>query len=285
MIDAHAERCLRRALVASILGCVAPAAVAHAQASAVVTVRGVVVRGDGTAVGSAIVTLIGRMDSTRTTATGSFLFRDVRAGWDSLRVRAVGFEPRVERIQVSADSGWGGHIVVSRLVQALPQVSVTAPEAAAGMWKYEDFFRRQRSTFGTFRTWEDFEKMGASDIVSALRSIPGVNVSTTGNPNGETEVRWRIARCPGQPPNIDIYVNGVVVARTGASSNKGSELSGAFRGRAARSTCEGCARMGDLLNSLPLLDVMFIEFYRGPGQIPADLERGDACAALVIWTR
>ena len=285
MLLGYAGRCCHRALVASLVGCVAPTAVAYAQASVVVTVRGVVVRGDRTPIRNAIVTLIGRKDSALTTATGSFLFQGVRAGRDSLRVRAVGFEPRVEPINVSADSGWGGHIILGRLTQQLPQVTVNAPQAAAGMWKYEDFFRRQRSGFGTFRTREDFEKMGASDIISALRSIPGVNVSATGNPNGETEVRWRIARCPGQPPNIAIYVNGTAIAGSGAGSNKGSELSGFFRSGGSRSTCEGCARMGDLFNSLPLMDIMFVEFYRGPAQIPAELDLGDACAALVIWTR
>jgi len=272
-----------RHLCGCLLVCLGPAIVL-AQTSAG-AVRGVVVGGDGTAVAGAVVTLLGSGDSTRTSIAGAFMFQRARAGPDSLSVRAVGFEHKVEQIRVSLDSGWVGRVALTRLAQALPQLNVTAPAEPVEFWKYDDFFRRQRLGFGTFRTRDDFERMGAVDIVSALRSISGVNVSTTGNPNGETEVRWRIARCPGQPPNIVIYINGLIVARTGASSNKGSELSGAFRARASRSSCEGCARMGDILSSLPLVDVMFIEFYRGPGQIPADIDRGDSCAALVIWTR
>lgn len=257
---------------------------ASAQGTGRAHVRGVVVGAQGQAVIGALVVRLSVLDSVRTSEAGEFAFSNGRHGADTLRVLAQGFAPAVLPIQVHSDTGWNGRIVLHQMAQALPQVSVSAnrPEH---FWKYDDFYRRQALGFGTFRTRDDFEKMGASDIVSALRSISGVSISSTGNPYGETEIRWRINRCPGQPPNIAIYVNGLKVAWSGAHSNGGSELSGFFRGRPSGSTCEGCARMGDLFSSLPLMDIEFIEFYRGPAQIPSDLDRGDACAALVIWTR
>jgi hypothetical protein len=39
------------------------------------------------------------------------------------------------------------------------------------------------------------------------------------------------------------------------------------------------------MSSVLLRDIEFVEFYRGPSQIPPELDRGDSCAALVVWTR
>ena len=123
-------------------------------------------------------------------------------------------------------------------------------------------------------------------MVGALQSIPGVTVSSFQNPYGAPEVRFRMARCPGEPPNLAIYIDGLRVASFGkATENKGSELSGLFRREPSRSTCEECTRMAEVLSSIRLSEIEFVEFYRGPGQIPAELERGDACAALVIWRK
>jgi hypothetical protein len=172
--------------------------------------------------------------------------------------------------------------------QPLPPVTVaekqppTLEEA-----KYAPFFQRKKVGLGTFRTRAEFDSAGATDLVSALQGIPGVAISSTFNPYGQFELRFRMSRCPGQPPNIAIYVDGHRRAVFGRlTGNKGSELSTIFTPKAEeKSSCEECAKIGEALASIPLSSVQFIEFYRGPGQIPAELDRGDACAALVVWTR
>jgi len=254
------------------------------------SVRGKVLTAGVTPVKGALVELLGRSDSMRTTGTGEFVFHGVDSGPQVLRIRALGYAEKTQGIRVNGDLGWTGTIVLDRVAQALSDVNVTAPGKPpefANITKYDDFFRRRRLGFGTFRTREDIEKKGAVDVVSVLQGIPGVNVSATSNPDGAPEVRFRMARCPGQPPNLGIYINGSRVAVFGKKSeNKGSELSGAFRSDTdKKSSCEDCTRIAEVLSSVALSEILFVEFYRGPGQIPSDLDRGDSCAALVIWTR
>jgi hypothetical protein len=263
-------RFLQRVLTVGVIAaCLVPATTA-AQGIASGSVRGKVVAPDGAPVGEALVELVGRGDSARTDGMGAFALQGVVVGAATLRIRAVGYGPKDYAIYVSRDSGWTGTIVLDRAAHRLAEVEVAAaPHDFSDMPKYADFFRRRRLGFGTLRTREEIERMGAPDIVSALRGIPGVRVSSTMNPYGEPEVRFQVARCPG--PNLDIYIDANRVAL--------------FRGSENISSCAECARIAQLLSSVPLADLLAIEFYRGPSEIPSDLERGDACAALVIWTR
>jgi hypothetical protein len=209
----------------------------------------------------------------------------------------LGHQVKLQDIRVSEGSGWSGTIMLGSAPQQLPEIEVDAPFGKppefANITKYDDFFRRRRLGFGTFRTRADIEKMGAFDVVSVLQGIPGVKVSFTASPYGAPEVRFQMARCPGQPPNFAIYLNGIRVGLfLEKGENKGSELSSLFRRGLGRedekktpSSCDDCAKIAEVLSSIPLRDIEFVEFYRGPGQIPSDLDRGDSCAALVIWTR
>jgi hypothetical protein len=173
--------------------------------------------------------------------------------------------------------------------QPLPPVTVKAEKPAefAHTTKYDDFFRRRKIGTGTFRTHDDLIRMGASDVVGGLQNIPGVSVSLTSHVHGAPEVRFRMPRCSRQPPNIDVYLNGAKVPLFRKySENNGSELSSLTRRRdTMTSTCEDCIKLAEFLTTLTIADILFMEFYRGAGQIPSDLDRGDACAALVIWTR
>lgn len=176
--------------------------------------------------------------------------------------------------------------------QPLPELTVTTkanrPAKYAGLTRYDDFFRRRNLGIGTFRTRAEIDSSGAHDITSVLQRIPGVSVSSTGNPHGATEIRFRIARCPGQPPNIAFYVDGHRMALfTQRGANQGSELSTLFRPppRKDVSSCEDCVKIAEAFASIPFREIELVEFYRGPGQIPPELDRGDACAALVVWTR
>ncbi len=276
--------------------CFSPSA-AQGQESTPGPVRGLIVDSSGTPIGGALVELVGRGDSVRTSRTGAFAFARVLSGAEVLRIRALGHPVKFQNIRVIGDSGWIGTIVLKATPQRLPEIEVDAPLGKppefANTAKYDDFFRRRRLGIGTYRTRADIEKMGAFDVVSVLQGIPGVRVSYTTNPYGAPEVRFQMARCPGQPPNFAIYIDG---SRVGLflekGQNKGSELSGLLsrglergKDKTKTSTCDDCSKIAEVLSSVLLRDIEFIEFYRGPGQIPSDLDRGDSCAALVIWTR
>lgn len=279
---------LRRVVMLSLLTLASGVSThARAQETSAVQVRGVVVASQGGVIQGALVEIGRPRDSTRTNARGEFAFEAVVPGLYRLRVRALGYRETYEDIRVEREIGWTGAIVMYRVAQSLPGVTVRAtskPPEFASTTKYDDYFRRQRLGFGTFRSREDFLKMGAHDVASALRNIPGVMITSTMNIYGEPEIHFRMARCPGQPPNISVYLNGMRVAKFG---HKGSELSGVSAPKRAvsASTCGECVRLLEMIGSVPFHDVQFVEFYRGPGQVPPEFDLGDSCAALAIWTR
>ena len=209
-------------------------------------VRGIVLSSDSSPAKDAWVELIEEKRSARTTATGSFFFENVRTGRHTLRLRALGHLPKSQEIEVSPETGWADTVFLQRAPQELAELQVIAsgePAEFANTSKYDDFFRRRKIGQGTFRTRDDIDRFGALDIASVLQAIPGANVSMTGNPNGELEMRFRLARCPGSPPNIVIYIDGLKVFTRSASENRGSELSGLTSNkRIDQSTCADCVR-------------------------------------------
>ena len=261
MICVSGNASLTRSFAFGVPAAVLWASGAIAQATA--PLRGTVVGPGGVPVAQATVRFGGR-DSTRTSETGQFSFSSARAGTEDLEVRALGYIPKAIRVVVTADSGWSGTIVMDRVPQPLPGVEVVAkPPEFAHTTRYDDFFRRRKQNQGTYRTHEELIARGASDIVSIFQGIPGVYATLTTTQLDEPELRLRITRCPGNPPPIAIYLDGVKIAQRVTTN----------------------VELAEVLTSIPILRIQFVEFYRGVGQIPSDLDRGDNCAALVIWTR
>src|SRR5512145_2997176 len=93
----------------------------------------------------------------------------------------------------------------------LPEITVEAdrfakPARYAATTKYDDFFRRRKTGFGTFITREAIEKMNAFHTHEIIRNVPGVRVSSmSGDP--ET-VRVNFVRCSGGRSNVAVYVDG-----------------------------------------------------------------------------
>lgn len=240
-------------------------------------VRGRVVAPDSSPLPTALIELVETGDSARTSAAGEFLFPRVPVGKQTLRIRILGYKIKLEQISVLAKTGWTGTIALELSVVELPAVEVTShldkPPEFANTAKYDDFFRRRRLGIGTFRTRAEIEANASHDLVSVLRGIPSVGVSTTPNPmTSEIEVRFRLPRC--QPPRIGFYIDG---RKVGNYLNE--------PGKSGASSCDDCARLAEAMASVLLRDIEFVEFYRGPSQVPPELDRGDSCAALVVWTR
>ena len=240
-------------------------------------VKGRVVAGDSVPLSGALIELVSTGDSARSSVTGEFAFVRVPEGKQSLRIRMLGYKIKLEEILVLASSGWTGTIALEPTVTVLPDVAVSAaydkPEAYANTAKYDDFFRRRKLGIGTFRARKEIEAKAAYDLVSVLQGIPSVGVSKTPNPmTNEIEVRFRLPRCT--PPRVGFYIDG---RKVGNYLNE-PKASGS-------STCEDCARLAEAMSTVLLRDIEFVEFYRGPSQIPPELDRGDSCAALVVWTR
>jgi hypothetical protein len=253
-----------------------------------------------TPIPDALVELVRTNARVRTGPGGEFVFRGALAGLEVLRVRALGYAILYQDIRVAPDSGWAGVLTLRPVATELPEVTVRAPYGKppeyAHTTRYDDFFRRRRMALGgVFRTREDIERMGADQLPAVLKGIPGVRVSYNVGGGGSLNVRLNIARCPRQPPDIAVYIDGLRRYPGASLSQSGSELSGVRPGtsiggvgiitsQAVDTRCKACEDLADLFAMIPIRDVEFVEFYRGVAQIPSDLDR-DACAALVVWTR
>ncbi|HKP28003.1 MAG TPA: carboxypeptidase regulatory-like domain-containing protein [Gemmatimonadales bacterium] len=239
--------------------------------------KGRVVAADSVPLSGAFMELLATGDTARTSVNGEFVLSGVPVGRQILRIRMLGYSIKQVEITVVADAGWTGTITLEPSAVSLPEVAVTSPydkpEAYAKTAKYDDFFRRRKLGIGTFRTREDIEAKASYDLVSVLQGIPSVGVSMTPNPmTNEVEVRFRLPRC--QPPRIGFYIDG---RKVGNYLNEPGKTGG--------SSCEDCARLAAAMSSVLLRDIEFVEFYRGPSQVPPEFDRGDSCAALVVWTR
>jgi outer membrane cobalamin receptor len=149
----------------------------------------------------------------------------------------------------------------------LPEITVEAdrfakPPRYAATTKYDDFFRRRKSGFGTFITREAIEKMNAFHTHEIIRNIPGVRVSSmSGDP--ET-VRVSFVRCNGGRSNVAVYIDGQRLIPRGERGQSGD--------------------VAEMLSRISAPQIEMMEVYRGTAEVPGELSE-DACAAVVIWTR
>lgn len=271
--------CLLPALLIS-LGTDLSAQVACASAQAA-CVRGIVRNFAGHPLAQAQVELVGTGRIVESTPSGQFVLDSVPGGPQTLAVRLIGFEPRQISIVVDPMRGWTGAIEL-RLAAVLPEIEVTArldrPPEYVGVARYDDFFRRKRLGFGTFRTRADIEALGAHDVMGALRGIPGVRASMGVSPTGAPSANLRIARCPGSPPPLAVYIDG-------QRQYLPRSIGRAMVPSGMQSRCPECEALAEIFSSVSIRDIELVEFYRGTSQIPGDLDRTDNCAAIVIWTR
>lgn len=246
------------------------------------TIRGTVRNPAGHPLALVRVELVGSGRTASTTPSGRFAFAPVAAGRHQLQVVFLGFEPVRLGIMVHPDTGWGGEITLepaTLLPELVAEGRLDRPVEYLGIAKYDDFFRRQKIGFGTFRTRAEIERMGATDVLSVLRGVPGVRATMRMDPSGAPVVDLRMARCDHNPPKIAVYIDGNrVLLPMGEPPLR-------HQGPLPSQRCEVCEQIAETLAGIPIRDVELVEFYRGVAQIPSDIERGDNCAALIIWTR
>ena len=210
-------------------------------------------------------------DTATTDSTGGFAL--ARAVVGRLRVTALGYSPFDSVLSASA----GDTLVITlRAIQALPSVEVKAglskPARYASTSRYDTFYERRASGTGKFFTREDIDRSDRPLIIDLLKDIPGVRVN---QPRRDSPVSLRFARCTaamgGLPPAF---------SSGGGSVESANRLVAVFVDGAQLSTEYGVA----FLDALKSFEVEAMEVYQGVSQLPGEA-RGNACAAIYIWTR
>ncbi len=193
--------------------------------------------------------------STVSDADGYFRIVGLPPGPHHLVIRAVGFIPVARRLELSPSSGWR---------------------------RFDDFFRRRRIGFGRFLDREAIQRANASSLFQLLQGIPGINV-TWNPPGSERPATIRMARCPGQPPRMALYINGQRIRWDMGLSKTAEGVS--FGGGDPETRRKAQEAFAEAMNSIVPIEIEMMEVYRGVSELPSDLPDRDVCAAVVVYTR
>lgn len=176
------------------------------------TLRGVVRDSVGRPVRDAGVAVWGTERRATTGRSGDFLLDSLPGGTQMLEVRAVGYEPVRQPVQLAA--GWPGFrdVTLSRRVVELPTVAVTGA-AAQKRAKLVRFYERQELAarginYGHFLTAEDIEKKHVPFFSSLVQDLPGIHVLHGINPFSD-DIRGSQLLMGNEFCRMTIYLDGI----------------------------------------------------------------------------
>lgn len=240
---------LRQALMAVAGVCLASSAPAQ---SAAATMRGRVTdRMTGTGIPNARLTMLRDSRSVTTDSLGAYEFRDVPAGSTLVMVSARPYPVLNFSVTLADGDRFTRNVIMdssaASRAQALEPVDVTASSLAS--FRLASFERRRVTGRGQYMTELDIIKTGAYTVAEAVRGLRGVIFECGGG--GGCFVR--MARAPARCIPEFIVDDQV---------------------------------MNDFGPSTPIRDVVGIELYTGPTDVPGEYAgRNAGCGVVVLWTR
>ncbi|HXG97080.1 MAG TPA: TonB-dependent receptor [Gemmatimonadales bacterium] len=185
--------------------------------------------------------------SATTDSSGRFLFATLDAGTYRVEIHAIGYEQGAWRLRITPGRPIQHAFDLVPLTVKLAPVVVEGAQRHVG--RLADFERRRTGKVGYFITQQDIENLNASNLADVLATVRGITLDCTA---GVCIARMARAR-PGCDPQY--FIDGV-------------ESSSYF----ARNT--------------PPHDVIGIEVYRGPSELPAEFTGSNSgCGVIVIWTK
>jgi hypothetical protein len=200
----------------------------------------------GDPVQGASIKVKGRDSSYVTDQNGRALIAEVPTGRVELQLRAIGFMPRNDYLNVQADQTVEHRFGLAFTGDKMPDIVVTARrEKLSG--RYQDFHRRMAAGGGHFIMWDEIQKRGYSRLGDALRNVRGVHVECLTH-----SCVIQMARSAACPPAA-VFVDGREAQYFGPNT--------------------------------PIGDVYGIEVYRGAGEIPGEFAATGGCGAVVVWTK
>ena len=233
--------------------------------------------GSGTPVGGAVITVIGFSLSARSDSLGRYFLRAVPAGQQTIRIQQIGFREIKQVLTIAAGAVTAADFLLTRPVTKLDTQRVKGdnwmhkPLRLANTTKYDDFYARKViSAGGVQLTHEELEKRVNVRLEEAFSSIPGVHLARRGS-------RYMISLPNCLEARMAVYVNGHKEYPMGEVTAPYFTMPGQFL-----QPVDGGPM--DILQQFDLNTVEAIEIYKSVSGMPAEA-RGDACAALYIWTR
>jgi hypothetical protein len=230
----------------------APAAPAVATKGA--RLRGIVLNAeDGLPLPGADVVLVGLDMQVRAGESGRFDFGVIEAGSYIVQSRMLGFQPYTVRAELADSSTLELTFRMKRQAFQLDEIVVTEQEQKRGR-----FYERMAESrgFGTFVTRDEIAKRNTPFTCDLLRGKLGLRVIQTG-----TTCNIRMSRNQG-------------------ASFQNADCAPGFYLDGARSDIQVLEQ-----NSLPPTVIEGIEIYRSAAEAPSELNQGNFCGVIAMWTR
>jgi hypothetical protein len=237
-----------------VLACVMVAKTGSTQQTA--TLRGVVLdRVTGLGVPGAQIVVLETKKTTTSDSSGKYRILDVPIGTSHLMVGALGFIPRQVSVELMTGAITDKPIQLDSIsrgrtteAQSLPGMAVSAP-ATPFNYRLVDFERRRQTGRGQYLTEDEIVKSGAYNIADAVKNMRGVLYDCGGGAGCYIRMSNAPMRCLPE-----FIVDNQV--------------------------------MNDFGPSTPIRDIVGLELYTGPSEVPGEYAgRNAGCGVVVIWTR
>lgn len=218
--------------------------------------RGVIVdRMTGAGVPGAQIVVLESKRTVTADSSGKYRIPDLPIGTSHLMIGALGFIPRQVSVEMMAGAITDKPIQLDSVsrgrtteAQALPGVAVSA-SATPFNYRMADFERRRQTGRGQYLTEDEIVKSGAFNVADAVKNMRGVLYEC----GGGTGCRVRMSNAPMRCLPEFIVDDQV---------------------------------MNDFGPSTPIRDIIGIEVYTGPSEVPGEYAgRNAGCGVVVIWTR
>lgn len=183
-----------------------------------------------------------------TNAAGRFHIDGVPAGRHVIQVRRLGFADRDGTLTIAPADTTEVRLILEETALRIEELTVTAEAGLRG--RLADFERRRRTGRGHYITPEDIAGREPRFTSDLLRTVPGLRVSRSVLGRATLWMSRHGDRCA---PIVFL---------------------------------DGKRAPGIHVDDLNAADVLAIEIYRGPAEMPPELERRRRnCGAIVVWTR
>ncbi|HET7463986.1 MAG TPA: carboxypeptidase-like regulatory domain-containing protein [Longimicrobium sp.] len=177
-------------------------------------------------------------------------------------VRKMGYKTERFSVDLPATDTLGIDVDLAVSPLRLRGLTATATPTERAL-RDNGFYDRQQMGIGIFLTGHQLRRTPASPLVDAFRGLPGVRV---------------------------VRVSPRMTARTGSRS--AMDLDQQYAVASTRGGCVFDLYVDDVISDLatysqlPADDVVAIEIYRGPSEMPGRYRRtASGCGSIVIWTR
>jgi len=213
-------------------------------------VRGRVTTADGKPFVSAVARVLGSGMAVRSDSGGVFRITDAAAGTQTVEVRALGYDPIRQQVQLVPGEPFTASFTLAKSRVTLDTVRVVAGRKLPP--DIEAIERRWRRGLGTILDGRTVRERTATNLTSALWSIPGVRLGTRFGYGNTIYLRGN----GGQECIPPIYLDGFRFIADGLSLDE----------------------------IVPPSDVAALEVYPRPMQRPAEFTDLGDCGVLAVWT-